>query len=145
MEHKKKFGFTVIEILLVVAAISILAGIVVLAVNPNKQLANKRNSQRRADVNVILNAVYQYSIDSSALPANITTTPTAICKTGGDCAGLVDLSVLTANSKYIATLPFDPTDAINNSTGYVISKDANNHVTISANDEENGEKISLTR
>ena len=69
-----KKGFTLLEILLVVAAIAILAGIVIVAINPGKQLATIRNSARRSDVNAILNAVYQYSIDNSGIfPANLDT------------------------------------------------------------------------
>ena len=72
-------GFTLLEILLVVAAIGILAGIVILAINPSKQLGDTRNAQRRSDVNTILNAVYQYAIDNNGtLPATITVTPTGV-------------------------------------------------------------------
>lgn len=69
---KQQKGFTLLEILLVVAAIGILAGIVILALNPSKQLGDTRNAQRRSDVNTILNAVYQYTIDNNGtLPATI--------------------------------------------------------------------------
>ena len=77
---KNHKGFTLIEILLVVAAIAILAGIVILAINPSKQLGDTRNAQRRSDVNTILNAVYQYAIDNNGtLPTGITTTQKEIC------------------------------------------------------------------
>ena len=143
---KKKKGFTLIEILLVIAILAILAGIVIIAVNPFKQLADARNSQRRADATTILNAVYQYTVDNNgSLPASITTTPTAACATGGTCTGIIDLSVLTANEKYLVSLPKDPSSGTTNSTGYNISKSANGRVTVAAPSAENSVTISVTR
>ncbi|PWB39138.1 MAG: hypothetical protein C3F02_00775 [Parcubacteria group bacterium] len=140
-----KKGFTLIEILLVVAAISILAGIVILAINPTKQLGETRNAQRRADVNTILNAVYQYSIDNGSIPASITNAQVEVCKTSASCVGLIDLSVLTLNEKYITSIPLDPTGSSTNGTGYKIQKSANNRVTVLAPSAEQGATISATR
>jgi type IV pilus assembly protein PilA len=143
--HSHK-GFTLIEILLVVAAIAVLAGIVILAINPNKQLGDTRNAQRYADVTTILNAVYQYSLDNNGtIPALITTTQTEICKTGGSCSGLINLSVLSTNEKYLTSIPYDPTGGSTNGAGYEILKTANNRVTVVAPDAEQGATISVTR
>jgi type II secretory pathway pseudopilin PulG len=142
----RRGGFTLLEILLVVAGIAILAGIVIVALNPGKQLGETKNAQRKADVNTILNAVYQYSIDNNGtLPASITITDTAICTTGGTCTGLVDLSVLTASGKYLVAMPKDPTGSTANSTGYNILRDANGRVTVSAPSAEQGAVITATR
>lgn len=139
-------GFTLLEILLVVAAIAILVGIVILAVNPSKQLADTRNAQRRTDVNTILNAVYQYAIDNKgSLPSTITTTATEICKTGAVCSGLIDLSVLTASEKYLTSMPVDPSSTSANGNGYNISKSVNARVTVSAPSAEQSVTISVTR
>lgn len=142
----RKDGFTLIEVLLVIGLIAILAAIVILAINPAKQLADARNAQRRVDVNTILNAAYQYAIDNNGtIPATITTTATAICKTGGSCAGLIDLSVLTTDEKYLTSIPFDPSTSTTNSTNYNINKSANNRVTVAAPGAENGVAITVTR
>lgn len=143
--HRSK-GFTLLEVLLVVGAIAVIAGIVILAINPSKQLAETRNAQRRVDINTILNGIYQYAIDNNGtLPAAITTTPTAACKTGGSCAGLIDLSVLTTSGTYLVAIPADPTGATANSTAYNVSKNANGRVTVAAPSAELAATITVTR
>ena len=140
-------GFTLIEILLVVAAIAILAGIVIVAINPNKQLGDTRNAQRKSDVTTILNAAYQYSLDNNGtLPASIVASSTEICATGAvSCVGFVDLSVLTLNEKYVVSIPNEPQKVNANGAGYLISRSANGRVVVSAQYPEQSAVITVTR
>ena len=69
---KKRSGFTLIELLIVIGIIAILAGIVIIAVNPTKQFGQANDAQRQSDVNAILNAIGQYSTaHRGALPDGI--------------------------------------------------------------------------
>ena len=151
--HNKK-AFTLIEILLVVAAIAILAGIVILAINPTKQLGDTRNAERHADVTTILNAVYQYALDNNGtlptIPSSSTCDNTAshqICKAGatGTCSTGVDISVITDNQKYVTSIPIDPSVSSADGTGYYIVRSSNNRVTVCAPSAEQGATISVTR
>ena len=135
----KKNGFTLIEVLLVVAIIAILAGIVILAINPTRQLGDATETRQQADVVTILDAVYQYAIDNSgAIPndtGEISTTLTEICATGAaDCTGFADLSDLTTNEEYLTAIPVDPEGNTTDGAGYQIQETANGRVTVASND-----------
>lgn len=144
---RKLKGFTLLEILLVIAIIAVLAAIVIIAINPGKQLADSRNAQRRSDVNTIINGVYQYSVDNNGtLPGTVTAAATDICRTGAAaCTGLIDLSTLTASGKYLVSMPTDPSSATP-STGYTILKDATTgRITVAAPSAEQGTVITVSR
>lgn len=143
-------GFTLIELLLVIGIIAILASIVIIAINPTKQLGNARDAQRRSDANTILNAVYQYSIDNNgALPTDISSTRQEICTVeyadAGSCSGKgVNLNVLTGS--YLVSIPKDPlVGATGTGTHYFIVKDKNGRITVDAPYAEQTGSISYTR
>lgn len=135
-------GFTLIELLVVIGIIGILAAVVLVAVNPGRQFNSARDTQRRADLYSITNAVYQYATENNGtLPVAITTTPTHI-GTGG---GLVDLTTDLVPT-YIADIPVDPTSGTAADTLYTIFLDANGRVSATASSELNpGTTISVTR
>lgn len=146
VKNSLKKGFTLIEVLLVIAIIAILAAIVIIAINPARQIAQSNNAQRRSNVNAIVNAISQYQVDNrGTVPATITTVATDICQTGVTSTACIDLSVLTTNQTYIGSLPTDPTSSTSPSTGYQVSKNANGRVTVTAPYAENSETISVTR
>lgn len=141
-------GFTLIEVLLVVVIIAILAGIVIVAINPGRQISQTNNAQRDSDVKAILDAVHQYSIDNrGTLPTGITTTATAM----GSAVGQIDICTLLVPT-YVAEMPFDPTaagahytDCTDYATGYTVASDAAGRVTVAAPTAELSEVISVTR
>ena len=88
-----RHGFTLMELLIVIGIIAILAAIVIIAINPARQLAQARNSQRWSNVNTILNAVHQYAVDNQGtLPAAITAVCPATQSIGTDAADLTSLT-----------------------------------------------------
>ncbi len=75
---KQKKGFTLIELIIVVAIIALLAAATFVAVNPAKRIGDSQNAQRWADVTAIADAWSTYVADNSgSLPTttnpNVTT------------------------------------------------------------------------
>lgn len=158
MNNNNQKGFTLLEVLLVIAIIAILAGIVILALNPSKQLADARNSQRRVDVGTVLNAVYQYTIDNRGnLPTGIdsvTTTSQVLgtsstgcdttCSVASTTASCLDLSSYLVPT-YIVDIPYDPSSGSATNTEYYLNKKANGRLVVGACDAEESETIEITR
>jgi prepilin-type N-terminal cleavage/methylation domain-containing protein len=155
-------GFTLLEILLVVGIISLLAGIVIVAINPGKQLASVRNTQRKSDLKQLNSAITQYYIGEQEYPADVqsATTYTEICDTGNVpgpqetivCGSLADLSVLVPT--YITAIPVDPQGAsttafINTAyaaeggTGYYVMKDSHQKLILNTERAELGTVIAI--
>lgn len=142
-----KKAFTLIEILVVVGILSILLAIAIIAINPARQFAQANNTQRRADVVQILNAINQYAADNNGdLPSSITTTATNMGSGTGEidiCSDLV--------TTYIAEMPVDPqngtyTDCTDYDTGYtVVSSASDDRVTVAAPSAQLSETIEITR
>lgn len=145
-------GFTLIEILLAIGILAILATAAIIAINPARQFADARNTQRWSDVDAIMNAVYQYAVSNKgALPPEIpvTDSPYDIClENAQTCSTIVGMPSLTAGAKYLTTFPVDPSCPAacpSYLTGYQISKNSQGRVIVAAPYAELGETIQLIR
>ena len=121
-----KRAFTLVELLLAIGIMGILASIVIVAINPGKQMGDARNTQRKFDVNTILNAFGQYAIDANGLfhPISVdgtdlssncfaTATNKKLCKatiTPSECATASCVWSRHLSGAYISTIPSDPSD-----------------------------------
>ncbi len=127
-----KGGFTLVELLVVIAIIAILAAVVVLIINPLELTRRGRDAARLSDLSNLQNAInvaVQESTGSGAVAV--------LCKTAGaypcsgssntgtrvsDGTGWVKTDLSSQKSVSVATLPIDPV----NSTTYHYTYCANN-------------------
>lgn len=145
-------GFTLIEILVVIGMIGILAGAVLVAVNPLKQFAQARNAKRVSDVNAILNAFSNRIADNGGLYAS--STDGTIC--GPDILQLPHVMTMSNIGEtdnvdvrpclvpaYIPEMPVDPAVGSNTctndnctpgtyKTGYTIAVTNSHRITVCA-------------
>lgn len=145
-DMKLKKGFTLIELLVVIGIIGILAAIVLIAVNPGRQFAQARDTQRLSDLRAITDAIYQFAAEHNGdLPdtdGNDTTSnfPQALTEIGTAgfnlaIAGNAADPTITVVPTYIAAMPTDPSTGDQAGTGYFLFQNANGRLVASATGE----------
>lgn len=151
-------GFTLVELLIVVAIIAVLAVVAFVAIDPLTRFQDARDSQRWTDVTSVLDAVKLDQVDNggSYISAVSGLTDDAYYVIGS-CSGSSSCSAQTVSSSacadlsglvsegYLASVPEDPSSATASDTDYYISKAANGTLTVGACDPEGGSAIEVSR
>lgn len=145
-------GFTLVELLLVMGIIAILATAVLVAINPARQFAQARNTQRIAHVNTILNAIGQRNADNRGVYEQGCAAgpiPTSVTNIGADTESYNMYPCIVP--MYATVMPIDPRygsfDSVTDyDTGYAVSTDSTTgRVTVTATHAELDQIITATR
>ncbi len=152
--QRVRYAFTLIEIVIAVGILALIAGAVIAAINPSRQFAQARNTQRIGNITAIASAignrmaeqrgVFEKNCAAGAIP----TTEKKIASGTGNY-DIAECLVPT----YLPSLPIDPSAAeahytsnADYNTGYTVVRDAaSGRITLRAPSAELAEMISVTR
>lgn len=168
-----KRAFTLIELLIVIAIISIIASVVFVALDPLTRFRDSRDAKRWADINSLLSAIKIDQVDNGGnyLPAVTGMTPgevymivdgvpgspncnagNANCDTdvttetvpGDHCVNMAEL----VTQGYLGSIPISPKGDFtwtSSLSGYTIERNINGILTIRACESENTSEIKSAR
>ena len=151
IKRKGLLGFTLLELLIVMGIIGVLASVLVVSVNPGRQFARARDTERETNLVGIVSTIYQYASEhSGSLPdtdgdPDTSNFPTSMTCIGTDLA-CFDLAGAGETGDeivpvYMVEFPKDPKVAAtsapgtDSNTGYEIMVDAYGHIHASASGE----------
>lgn len=92
----KEKGFTLVELLIVIAVLGVLAGVLIIAINPAAQMRKARDTKRKANVAQIQHGIELYRSDRGTYPEQ-----SRLSSCGS--------SLIEGSVTYISNIPCDPT------------------------------------
>jgi len=153
--NSSRSGFTMIELIVVIAIIAIVASAVFVAIDPARRLHSARNSTRWTDVRAILEGMKKYQADndgdlpSSAVAVDTNETSVQLIGNGGlSCGSVTCAGVTIASSncfasaldtdlkQYLKNIPEDPKTGDSADTRYYINIDDDGFIIVGTCDEE---------
>jgi type IV pilus assembly protein PilA len=149
---KMKKGFTLIEILIVIGLIAVLAGVLIVALNPARQFSQARNAQRWNNIDTIMSATIANLTDNRGTFTCAAGVIPATATKMANGAGNYNIGPCLSPT-YAVSLPFDPsasgahwTTSADYDLNYTIMRDATSgRITIAAPGAELTETISMIR
>lgn len=167
MNKMQKKGFTLVELIIVVAIIALLAAATFVAINPAKRIGEANDAQRWSDITAIADAWATYVAENNG---TVPTTSAACLGGGGNANCMISTyngATSTGNADsacasttvgtiwldplvdggYIGTIPFDPgsSGGTGTTTGYYFHKDANGAIFVGSCDKYQSAAIQVVR
>lgn len=150
MSGKNKQGFTIVELIVVVAVLLVLSAAAFSWIDPLARVGEAKNKRRIQDVNVLSAALANYAAaNEGVLPVlgSISTNKKVLCSVQGasnlSCAGVSQLCLTVDDDfyKYLGALPYDPDKTSAADTGYYLQKDDSNNLIVGTCASYNSEVI----
>lgn len=118
LTHKYLKGFTIIELLIVIAILGVLAVALLITINPGEAQKKTRDAQRLAHLKTLQTLIDQFINDGNAATGAILTAGTGVsstvapagAKNGQACGATSWLGINTC--AYGATVPLDPNNGV---------------------------------
>lgn len=150
-----KLGFTLIEMIVTVAIVSLLLGAAYTVVDPVERIGQAKDAKRSADLIAVAKAIELYTADYGALPADFNVNnisdikKVVLCSQAGtlSCDGQNRPCLVVDDSDFLGTylfeLPVDPNKSNASDTGYYISRGDGDAIVLGSCNPHQGTELKI--